>query len=93
MGHLLGACDCNVSGESHFNVIILQQGFSSDSHKKWQEVPCIPGPGMVRSQHSTDALAKGYWEWDMGRDPDTAYVEFHRVLSIRGQKKQYRDTS
>lgn len=49
---------------------------------------------MVRSQQRIDALAKGYWEWDMGRDPDTACVELHRLPSVRGQqKKQYRDTS
>lgn len=93
VGHLLGTCDCNVPWESHFNVIIRRQGLSLESHKKQQEVPCIPGPAMVRSQQSIDALAKGYWEWDMGRDPDTACIELHRLLSITRQQKQYRDTS
>lgn len=62
VGHLLGACKCNAPGESRLNVIILQQGFSSEPHKRGQEVTCIPGPATVRVQQSTNALVKGYQE-------------------------------
>lgn len=43
VGHLLGTCDCNVPGESHFNVIVLQQGFSSESHKKGRKFLAFQG--------------------------------------------------
>lgn len=43
VGHLLGTCDCNVPGESHFNVIIPQQSFSSESHKNGRKFLAFQG--------------------------------------------------
>lgn len=47
VGRLLGTCGCSVPGESHFNVIIPQQGFSSESHKNGRKFLAFQGQQLL----------------------------------------------
>lgn len=59
VGHLLGACDCNVPRESHFNVIVLQQGFSSESHKKSRKFLAFQGQQWLDHNRALMPWPKG----------------------------------